>query len=67
MTPEQERVWALATAEMNEIHALCDAAEIPRKSYDGGVFSTAQRVRILTLAMEGTRAAIRKAQGQIPN
>lgn len=56
---------AFFTAEFNEIHALCDAAEIPRKTRDGEVFTAAQRVRILFMATEGTRAAIRKARGDV--
>ena len=63
MTPEQERVWKFAIAEFNAIHAICDAAEIPRVTNDGEKFSTSQRVRILATVMEGTRAAIATMQG----
>jgi len=66
MTPEQERVWKLATAEFNEIHSICDLAGVPRTTPDGAKFSVAQRVRGLATAWEATRGALRKAAGE-PN
>ncbi len=63
----RESTYKFLLREINEIHALCDAAEVPRTTADGSVFSMAQRVRILTYTIEGSRAAIRKAKGDIPH